>query len=199
MQVWILNIGNDTVVAENFRNIIRHAAVHLFPDEGERERAREMHHTAHLREIGAAGSFAHYLRYHNDLTSNTAFNIEEHQAGLKPGEPSLVRRFDCNGGIDPSYFLQRAVWNFTTTGELREPDVLATALKNEITDGLTKLRATQSDDKCVDDLRALTSRFSGPAIIPQFGSASRVLDLIPQRCASTFIEIAEAIDPSKHP
>lgn len=193
MQVWILNIDHATVVAENFRNAIRHAAAHLFPDREDREHARQMLHAPILNDIGAAGSFAHFLRYHNELNGVLRFEIEEHLAGGKPGEPSLVRRIDCNEGIDPSYFLQRAVWNFVGGGERTNPEGIATALETHVGDALAKLRATRSDRDCLDDLLELASRFAGPDVVPRFGSPSRVLDLVPRKCASAFLDIAEAL------
>ncbi|MCV9964614.1 hypothetical protein OIU34_22240 [Pararhizobium sp. BT-229] len=160
MQVWILKIAQATAVAENFRNAIRHAAALLFPDKDGREHARQMLHAPLLNDIGAAESFAHYLRYHNELNGNLRFEIEEHLAGGKPGEPSLVRRIDCDEGVDPSYFLQRAVWNFVG-GRERNLDMIASALETDLGDALAELRATRSDRECLDDLLELASRFAG--------------------------------------
>jgi hypothetical protein len=190
MQVWILKLGHETVVTENFRNAIRHVAAAFYPDKGERQDAKPATLFPRLAPIGAAGSFAHFLRYHNELTGCVHFSIEEHHACGPPGHPSIVRSIDCFNGADPSYLLQRSIWELASGRDKRNPEEIAEALELEVRGSLTRLRTSLTDEECLESLRDLQTRFNGHAVIPQFGSATRILDLVPDRCRSAFLDVS---------
>lgn len=191
MKVWVLRLNGSSVITQNFRNAMRHAAVKLVPDHDRRERLRTMNEVPVLTNVGASGSFWQFLRYLNQVQDNHEFKLEEHQVGGAPGMPSWLRAIDLNDGLDPSYEVQAALWGVAFGQDSRSISDIAKAIEDDVSTRLEYLAEdVKGERELLDEMISNEERFAGLQVIPRIGKPDHRLLGLPSAAALSFLTIA---------
>lgn len=194
MRLFVLHLGNQIHYCTDFRHAMRTAAAVVFPNSSEREKAKELSNFPKLNEINVAGSFYQFVRHTAAQKNLGAFLIEEHHLGGPPLSPTLVHVIDAIDDLDPSFVIQKALWEFMNADIQLTVGEMADEIEREIA---TKLKISRDsckpDEDILNNLLSLEERMHGIKVIPKFGLPKTILDQLPYSVSQAFLSIINAI------
>lgn len=156
---------NGTTVVGSFWRAISHIAAFSTPDENERRHWGEM-----------SGSYAQKVRYSIE-TMYDSLCIIEHNPDASPGRDTDMFWLDLVNDFDPSYELQKAIYQINETPD--DAEDIAARLDVTIRNGI-KSERDGDDEAALERFQKIELLMESETVIPQDGSATSALDRIPE-------------------
>lgn len=194
MRLFVLHLSDQTHYCTDFRHAMRTAAAVVFTNTSDREKAKEMSNFPQLNEINAEGSFYQFIRHTAAQKNLKLFLIEEHHLGGPPLSSTLVNVIDAIDDLDPSFIIQKALWEFVNAERQLNVGHMADEIEHEIAIKLQISRTScKPDEDILNNLLSLEERMRGIKVIPKFGLPKTILDQLPNGVSQAFLSIIHAI------